>query len=292
LLNYNHLYYFHVTATEGSVARAAERLDVGQPTVSEQVRQLERSLATPLFERTGGKLRLTDAGRQAYEHTSIMFRAGERLVKSLVGVKQPPPITLRVGIGVGVGRVVATDLLKPLFALEDCVPSIRCGEAADLLRELRSHDLDLLLSESDPGERARPDMQIVAIDHTRLVAITSAAQDPQASWADSALVHYRPSSPYRFAIDSYLDDKNLHPRVAAETDDALVMLAAVVRGGFLAFVPKAIAREAVASGKVRVLAQLAVDAPFYALYHDVESSMIARHAVELLVDCARQLADD
>jgi LysR family transcriptional regulator, transcriptional activator of nhaA len=50
VLNYNHLYYFHVTASEGSVARAAARLGIGVPTVSEQIRQLERELGIPLFE--------------------------------------------------------------------------------------------------------------------------------------------------------------------------------------------------------------------------------------------------
>lgn len=51
MLNYNHLYYFHVAALEGSVAAAAVRLGVTQPTVSEQVRALERALEVSLFER-------------------------------------------------------------------------------------------------------------------------------------------------------------------------------------------------------------------------------------------------
>ena len=81
MLNYNHLHYFHVAAVEGTVAGAAGRLGVTQPTVSEQVRALERTLGVALFERTATGLRLTDAGRLAYEHTSVMFRAGERLVE-------------------------------------------------------------------------------------------------------------------------------------------------------------------------------------------------------------------
>jgi DNA-binding transcriptional LysR family regulator len=41
MLDYNHLYYFHVAATAGSVANAAQRLGVTQPTVSEQVKAIE-----------------------------------------------------------------------------------------------------------------------------------------------------------------------------------------------------------------------------------------------------------
>src|ERR1043165_3788459 len=98
MLNYNHLHYFHVAATEGSVAAAAERLGVSQPTVSEQVRALQRSLKVSLFERSATGLKLTGAGRLAFEQTSVMFRAGERLVESLGHDNQAVPRSLRIGI--------------------------------------------------------------------------------------------------------------------------------------------------------------------------------------------------
>ena len=289
MLNYNHIYYFHVTATEGSIARAAARLNVGVPTVSEQIRQLERELGTPLFERVGGKIRLTSAGRNAFEHTSVMFRASERLVQSLVGHQTPPPLMLRVGISAGVARSVATDFLMPVFALDDCVPTMRSGESADLLRDLRAHDLDLLLCEADPGAAARPGLELVSIQKTRLVAITAHEVTLADRWEDAALVHYRPGSVYRFPIDAYLEEQDLRPRLAAETDDALIMLSAVMRGGFTAFVPWSVARDAVASGQVKVVAEVKPeDVAVHALYHQATSAEIARRAVEMLVKFAAE----
>ena len=44
MLNYNHLYYFHVAASEGSLSAAAAKLGVKPSTVSEQLRALERAL--------------------------------------------------------------------------------------------------------------------------------------------------------------------------------------------------------------------------------------------------------
>jgi LysR family transcriptional regulator, transcriptional activator of nhaA len=289
VLNYNHVYYFHVTASEGSVARAAARLGVGVPTVSEQIRQLERELGSPLFERLGGKLRLTSAGRNAFEHTSVMFRAGERLVQSLVGEQTPPPLMLRVGISTGVARTVATDFLMPVFAIDECIPTIRSGEAADLLRDLRAHDLDLLVLESDPGQAARPGLELVAIQQVRLVAIIAREVTLSEQWEDAALVHYRPSSIYRFAVDAYLEEQDLRPRIAAETDDAFIMLSAVIRGGFTAFVPWSVARDHVATGKVAVVAEVKpADVAVHALYHKLESAAVARRAVEMLVTCAQE----
>jgi LysR family transcriptional activator of nhaA len=67
-LNYHHLLYFYTVAREGSVARASEALHLTQPTISAQVRQLERTLGERLFERRGRGLALTEAGRLAYHY--------------------------------------------------------------------------------------------------------------------------------------------------------------------------------------------------------------------------------
>jgi DNA-binding transcriptional LysR family regulator len=52
-LNYHHLYYFWLVAREGTIARAASLLHLTQPTVSGQLRQLERHLKAKLLERQG-----------------------------------------------------------------------------------------------------------------------------------------------------------------------------------------------------------------------------------------------
>ncbi|MDA1109451.1 MAG: LysR family transcriptional regulator, partial [Nitrospinae bacterium] len=43
-LNYHHLYYFWVTAREGSISSASTMLRVGQPTISTSIKNLEESL--------------------------------------------------------------------------------------------------------------------------------------------------------------------------------------------------------------------------------------------------------
>src|SRR5258706_10468581 len=168
MLNYNHLHYFHVAATEGSVAAAAERLGVTQPTVSEQVRALERSLKVNLFERSASGLRLTDAGRLAYEQTSVMFRAGERLVESLNTDSPPVLKTLRIGISNAVTRTTTTDFLMSLLALRDCLPSIRAGDVTELVRALRANELDLVLCESEPPTASRRGLEVVEVVRTSL----------------------------------------------------------------------------------------------------------------------------
>ena len=125
MLNYNHLYYFHLAASEGSMTAAADHLGVTLSTVSQQIRLLERTLGVPLFERSSTGMRLTAAGQQTHDHTSIIFQAGERFADALGRPTAKRPLVLHVGITATVARTVATDFLMPMFELKECFPSIQ-----------------------------------------------------------------------------------------------------------------------------------------------------------------------
>jgi LysR family transcriptional activator of nhaA len=65
-LNYHHLLYFWTVAREGTIARACGQLHLTQPTISGQLRALEKAIGAKLFERVGRNLALTDTGRVVY----------------------------------------------------------------------------------------------------------------------------------------------------------------------------------------------------------------------------------
>ncbi|HEY1816037.1 MAG TPA: LysR family transcriptional regulator [Kofleriaceae bacterium] len=292
MLNYNHLYYFHVAATEGSVAGAAEKLGVTQPTVSEQVRVLERSLHVVLFERSPSGLRLTDAGRLAFEHTSVMFRAGERLAESLGHESRDMPRSLRIGVSGAVARATSSDFLMPLLALPDCSPVIRTGDSVDHVRGLRGAELDLVLCENEPPDAARRGLEIVMIAKTTLVAVTPPSVTAATDWQDVGLVHYRPTSSYRWEIDAYLAANKLVPRVVGEADDSSFLLEAAARGGYVAIVPRAIARERIASGQLKVLAQFEPSqSGVFAMFQSGSSADLARRAVDILIEHVKAQID-
>ncbi|HUS30943.1 MAG TPA: LysR family transcriptional regulator [Kofleriaceae bacterium] len=288
MLNYNHLHYFHVAATEGSVAAAAERLGVTQPTVSEQVRALERALKVSLFERSATGLKLTEAGKIAYEQTSVMFRAGERLVESLGHGPSPVPRSLRIGISNAVTRTTTTDFLLPLLALEDCLPSIKTGEANELLRDMRGNELDVVLCESEPPEASRRGLELIQIARTTLVAVAPPTLEPDTEWRNAGLIHYRASSSFRWDVEAYLELSDLRPRIVAEADDPLFLVEAAARGGYIAVVPRSVARDAISQGRLKQLATVeSTQAGVYALYQDGATAELARLAVQLLMDSAK-----
>ena len=80
-LNYHHLRYFWIVAKEGSLARAAERLRVSQPSISGQIRELETAFGQRLFKKEGRKNVLTEAGRMVQRYADEIFSLGGEMMK-------------------------------------------------------------------------------------------------------------------------------------------------------------------------------------------------------------------
>jgi len=67
-LNYHHLHYFWVVAREGSVTKACDILHLSQPTISGQIRELEKAMKAPLFAKSGRGLALTETGQAVFRY--------------------------------------------------------------------------------------------------------------------------------------------------------------------------------------------------------------------------------
>ncbi|MEK7388441.1 MAG: LysR family transcriptional regulator [Elusimicrobiota bacterium] len=148
-LNYHHLYYFYVVATEGSIVKAKEKLLLAQPTISGQIRELESQLGRQLFERKKQRLYLTEEGRLVLEYAQRIFDLGQEMSDSL---KDRPPegrLRAQVGLVTGTPRAIAQALVDHLFAsFPKAHLTVREDNLGDLEAELRAHRLDLILSDA------------------------------------------------------------------------------------------------------------------------------------------------
>jgi len=285
-LNYNHLFYFHVAATEGTVTAAAQKLGVTTGTVSEQLRALERALGSDLFERTQTGLKLTQVGRVTFEYSAKIFSLGQSLSEVLGHVREPRRHELRVGVSGGIARSTTTRFLLPLFKLADCVPTLRTADAVELLRDLHSGMVDLVLCEMEPPESSRHGLEMILVDRTPLVAIAPPNVDPREDWSDVAIVHFRPTTSYRKEVEAFLEAHGLKPRIAAEVDDALLLVEAVAEGGFVGVVPRTVADTAIAAGRLRVLADVEPALGVHALFQANSAADLVRRAVQMLATLA------
>jgi len=81
MININHLRTFYVCALQKNVTRAAEILNVSQPSVSQQLKLFEEELGFPLFFRSNRALDLTSEGK-------LLFQKSKNVFESIIGVEE------------------------------------------------------------------------------------------------------------------------------------------------------------------------------------------------------------
>ncbi|QWD67827.1 LysR family transcriptional regulator [Polynucleobacter sp. VK25] len=145
--NYRHLYYFWVVAKEGSMSKAAERLDMAIQTISAQVHELEKSLGYLLFKPAGRGIALTESGFAALEIADQIFSIGEKLPEAVRDAAKSPKTKITIGVSDGLPKLVTRQLLEPVIKHKDVQLIAHEGEFDDLLADLALHRLDIVLAD-------------------------------------------------------------------------------------------------------------------------------------------------
>jgi LysR family transcriptional regulator, cyn operon transcriptional activator len=112
-LEIRHLRYFLAVAEAGSFSRAADRLGVSQPNISQQLRDLEVALRVPLLQRHGKRILLTPAGHIFEEHARSLLHRLEDLLRELT----IEPGQMRGSLHLGVVPILNVALMPPLLGM-------------------------------------------------------------------------------------------------------------------------------------------------------------------------------
>jgi LysR family transcriptional activator of nhaA len=251
-LNYHHLRLFWEVARAGSLRAASARLHLSQPTISAQIKALEKSLDEQLFDRTGRGMRLTPQGRLVMECAAEIFSLGTEMVRSLHGLGSTRNLRLNVGITDSLPKLVAWRLIRPAVkAFPNLQLSCAEGHAQELLGSLAAGRLDVVLSD----EAAPSSMPVKAFNHLLgespvvFCAAPSLARkltkNFPASLKDAPVLLPASRTAWRHEIDRWFDSHRIRPRVVAEFDDAALMKTAASDGLGLAPITAAVLDEAV-----------------------------------------------
>lgn len=145
-INYHHLFYFKTIAEEGTVSKAAEKLRIGQPTLSAQLKQFEDVLGIVLFERQHKKLILTDQGQVALDYARSIFKMGSEMYEVLHDRARPSKPTLHLGALDSIPKQITLRLVKVALQISPCQITLSEGRSDQLLRELAAHRIDLVVT--------------------------------------------------------------------------------------------------------------------------------------------------
>lgn len=149
-LNYSHLYYFKTIAEEGSIAKASEKLSLGAPALSMQLKLLEENLQIKLFERKNKKLILTESGKIVLDYAISIFRLGLEMVDHLGDKKNPDKLRLQVGVHFALPKSIIGKLTNFVFAQGDSYITIEAGNTEMLMNNLLYHNFDLVVLPAAP----------------------------------------------------------------------------------------------------------------------------------------------
>jgi LysR family transcriptional activator of nhaA len=230
-INYNHLYYFWVVGREGGVVRASEELMVSQPTISNQLKDLEAALGQRLFERAGRGRTLTDAGRITFNYANQMFSLGQELLNALEH-QRAGPAALRLAVGVldVIPKLVVRQLLAPALSLEQPVRLICREDKSDrLLADLAARRTDMVLSDAPIGTA----VQVQGFNHLLGESGVSFFASPAVaarlkkgfpkSLNGTSLLLPTDHTEVRRSLNRWFDAKRVYPVVAGEFDDSALM---------------------------------------------------------------------
>ncbi|HSO34541.1 MAG TPA: LysR family transcriptional regulator [Labilithrix sp.] len=295
-LNFHHLRYFWVVAREGSVSRAARKLRVTQPTVSEQVRALQEALGEKLLRREGRGVAVTDAGQTVLRFAEEIFALGGELVDSVKGRPSGRPLRLSVGIADVVPKLVAFRILEPALAMTLPVRLVCREDAQDrLLPALVGHELDMVIADAPAGPAlaAGPGRAYSHLLGECGVSVFASARLAQRlrpgfprSLDGAPILLPTSDTAMRRELDAWFDSRRIAPSVVAEVQDA-ALLATFAEAGLGVFAaPDAIAPE---TGLARGLRRVGALKPLRARYYAITVERRIEHpAVALIAGTARE----
>ncbi len=234
------LQIFDAAARTLSFSRAAEVLRLTQPAVSMQIRQLEHFAGVPLFERSGRRLHLTDAGEELVQHARAVLRALDGADEAFAAMKGLRGGRVKLAV-VSTAKYFAPRLIARFLQAHPGVNvRLQVDNRDAVVRTLAGNDVDLALMGRPPGEldlvaapfAEHPHVVIAPPDHPlarrRRVEVEALA-------SETFLVR-EVGSGTRTAMERFFQERGVPLRVGMEMPSNETIKQAVMAGLGLSFI--------------------------------------------------------
>ncbi|MBR1207939.1 MULTISPECIES: LysR substrate-binding domain-containing protein [unclassified Bradyrhizobium] len=286
-----HLRYFVALGEELNFTRAAERLHIAQPPLSQQIRQLEDELGVTLLQRNSRPIRLTEAGELFLERARALLASFESAVADTRRVGRGQAGKLAIGF---VGSAMFAGLPDIIGAYRDACPDVElvldemlAAETAEALRRCRidvGFARPALLPEAGLAQRLILDEPYVAA-LPRTHPLAARGDIALAELSDDAFVLYpaQPEPSVTGLIVAACQAAGFTPRLAQEVLHLQTAIGLIAAGVGVSLVPEGAARAQTGRGVSYVrLAAPVVTAPLTIAWREEDVSPAVQRLLDIV----------
>ncbi|MDY4299286.1 transcriptional regulator CynR [Pseudomonas salmasensis] len=236
-----HIRYLLAVAEHRNFTRAAEALHVSQPTLSQQIKQLEENLGAPLLDRSGRSISLTDAGQAFVRYARLALQdlqAGTRAIHDVQDLR-------RGHLRLAMTPTFTAYLIGPLLARFNALyPGITLS-----VEELTQDRIEAALGEDlldigigFTGEHGvEIDCEALFVEELSLVVSASHPARTQPAWLEQPLVLLNTGFATRRYIDDYCHRQGVKPQIAMEANSISAIIEIVRSTPLATILPRALA---------------------------------------------------
>jgi len=240
------LAYFVAVVDEAHFTRAAQRLRIAQPAVSQQIRRLEAELGERLLHRDRRTVTLTPAGEALLPYARAALAQVEHGQQAVAAVRGLVTGHLRVGL---VMPLPDRRVIRAVGAFGRRYPGIELtlveGETDALLDGLAAGELQTAFIGLGPGQEPPAALEAVVVAREPAVLVVhpqhplaTRGSVPLSVLRDEPVVTLTRASRLRGVLETFCRQVGFAPRIVAETSDLNVVLQLVAEGVGVALMPR------------------------------------------------------
>ena len=254
-MDINALNIFIEVAEHKSFTRAGEKLGYSQPTVSFQIKQLEKELGVQLFDRIGHTVNLTDAGRDALSYAQKICRMSQEMALGTDQRREPQGV-LRLGMP---DSLSAPLIVRQFGEFRIRYPKVQLhittADTANVFRLLDHNEVDLVCTMDVP---LYDNTYVIADEEKVGVHVVASAKNPLASRERVEVEELLPypflltekGMSYRRLLDEHLAKQGMEIQPVLEMGDADLICRLVEEDMGLSLLPDYVTEDAVRRGAV------------------------------------------
>jgi LysR family transcriptional regulator, transcriptional activator of the cysJI operon len=285
--NYNHLYYFYRVAVHRSVSKASKELLIAQSALSTQLKQLEDSLETTLFNRTKGGMELTERGEIVFRYASQMFEMYDEMRRAMLLAEREVRGPLNIASVNSIGIYLLPRILTAYSRrYPDVQIHVELQSSNKVMEMLQENQVELSLI---TWNRQYPLLQSKVVMQNHLVLVTNPklplAKKKQVALSDlvgQKFIGYEAGTPTRMLIDAHFKNLGLPLDYVIESANTAAIKQLVLEGMGAAFLPEIAVRLEIKQKLLKVIevSEAQMDRPITVYWK--ERRVLSRPAQKML----------